>query len=535
MPPITHLGAQGPEKIILARLTGIKFVSAADQVVKTGVSLTGVDVSAVPLLRKSDFPEVLKLFLDHPASFESLQRIVVATSTYLEASGYPFLTIYLPQQDITGGAVQVVVTVGRAEDIVKVKGAKYFNERQYRAAIRQRPGEPIDTTDLQADVDWLNRNPFRHVTTIAAPGAKVGSTDLELRVDERLPLRLTAGYNNTGSLVSDEDRVFAGITWGNAFGRGDQLGYQYSASPDARTSVTHSGNYSTDLPWRHTLSVFGAYSELVGRVSAPLSLKGHNGQLGLRYAIPLRPLRPKVTQDLTLGFDFKSSDNNLLFAEFPITDNLTQIAQFTAAYDLGFTDRWGGTSLGVNLFVSPGGLTSRNHGRYFAISRAGARADYVYGQLTAQRQTRLPRGFTWSIRGVLQLSSANLLGSEQMVGGGAGSVRGYEEGEAYGDQGLFVSHEIGLPVKSVTRLFRAARWSDSLQAFAFEDFAVQASKDRLPGERRSTVLHSLGVGLRYQLRQNLSVDLSQGWQLRESGVSRSGDHARTHISVQASY
>ena len=534
-PALTHLGAQPGETVRLAQLTGIKFLGLPDQVVKTGVTVVGGDVSQVPLLQTPDFVQVLKTFLGHPVSFESLERLTVATRTYLEAIGYPFLTIYLPAQDITTGTVQVVVTAGRLDDIVKVEGAKYFSERHYRTALTQRPGQPINSAELKADLDWLNRNPFRQVTAVAEPGPRTGTTALRLRVDERLPLRLTAGYSNTGSLVSDEDRVSAGFTWGNAFGRGDQLGYQYSASPDAKTSVTHSANYSLDLPWRHTVRVSGAYSELTGRVAAPLALTGRNAQLGLRYEIPLRPLRPRVSQSLAVSFDFKASDNNLLFAAFPITDNLTHIAQFGAAYTLGFAGAGSQTELGALVFASPGGLTTHNRSRAFDLSRSGARPDYAYGQLSVRRQQALPRGFAWSARAQLQIASGNLLGSEQFAGGGSASVRGYEEGEAYGDHGALVSHELALPATSLARLLRLERVQDSLQLFAFQDAAALRSARLLPFERRTTTLHSLGAGLRWQLGRFLSVEAVHGWQLRDSGVSRSGDNARTHLSAQAAF
>lgn len=531
-----RISALPDEFVILPELKGVVLLPDASHVTSGPFrARPGIDASQVSILPPQATAAIAPEIIGRPVSYASLERIASVLRLTLEQLGYPFVSAYVPPQDITAGWVQVVVQISRAAPETRVEGAKYFSADHYRAAIRQQTGQPIDIAGLKADIDWLNRNAFGQVDVVAEPGGADGTTALKLRVNDRFPLRVFAGYNNTGSLVSDEDRVNAGFTWGNAFGRGDQLGYQYSASPDAKTSVTHSGNYSTDLPWRHTLSVSGAYSELVGRVAAPFSLAGRTSQVGLRYTIPLRPWSQTVTQALTLGFDFKTSNNNLEFAAFPITNNLTHIAQFTATWDLGFTDRWGHTSVGVDVFASPGGLTSRNHTRYFEISRAGAQPDYVYGQIAAQRLTRLPHGFTWSVRGRLQLSSANLLGSEQMAGGGSASVRGYEEGEAYGDQGLFLSHELALPAMSLLPRLRVTRWSDSLQVFAFEDFVTLTNRHLLAGERRYTDLHSVGIGLRYQLRSNVSLDLSHGWQLRDSGVSRSGEHARTHVSVQVSY
>lgn len=535
LPQITHFGAQAGEKVMLKQLTGIKFVSRQAQVVTNGVALTGTDVSQTPLLQSPDFQIVLKPFLNQPVSFESLQRITFATSTYLKATGYPFISVYLPQQDITGGAVQIVVAVSRAEDIVKVEGAKYFSEQQYRSAITQKPGEPINATQLKEDIDWLNRNPFRNVTTVAQPGAKPGTTDLKLRVTERLPLRGNFGYNNTGSLVSDEDRLTTGLAWGNAFGLGHQMSYQFSTSPDFKTSVAHSGSYAMDLPWRHSVRLTGAYSELSGRVAAPLTLNGRSWQVGLRYDLPLPKPRPNVTQNLSLGLDFKESDNNLLFATIPVTDNLTHVAQLALSYDLGITDKFGRTDFGLNAFLSPGGLTSRSRPEFYVISRAGSHPDYAYAQLSASRQTRLPLGMSWSARAQFQKSTANLLGSEQMSGGGSSSVRGYEEGEVYGDNGLLLSHELALPASSLAARFGFEKAGDSLQLFGFQDFALLWSADRLAGERRYTDLHSLGVGFRFQVRNNLSVNFAHGWQLRDSHASRAGDNSRAHLSVQASF
>lgn len=535
LPEISHFGAQAGEKVLLKKLVGIKFLGQSNQVVTNGLALTGVDVSQVPLLQSPDFQIVLKPFLNRPASFESLQRLTFATRTYLEATGYPFLTIYLPQQDITGGSVQIVVMTAALDDILKIEGARYFSEKQYRSAITQQPGEPINASQLKEDIDWLNRNPFRNVAVVAEPGGRSGTTALKLRVNERFPIRVYTGYNNTGSKVSDEDRLFAGFNWGNAFGLGHQLGYQFSTSPDFKTSTAHSGNYSIDLPWRHTIRLFGAYSELEGRVAPPLILTGRSWQVGMRYDIPLPRPTPRVTHNFNVGIDFKASDNNLVFATIPVTDNLTHVVQAVAGYDLNIADKWGSTSVGLSLTGSPGNLTDRNNDTFFNTSRTGATSSYVYGDVNLTRQQRLPKGFSWSARAQLQMSSNNLLGSEQFSGAGSGSVRGYEEGEVYGDEALFLSHELALPRFGLMDKLGWKQAGDALQLFGFEDFAILRSVDRLPGERRYTDLHSVGVGLRYQLRQNLTVNFTYGWQLRDSRVSRSGDNSRGHIYMQAGF
>src|SRR5690606_24314993 len=95
----------------------------------------------------------------------------------------------------------------------------------------------------------------------AESGREPGTTRLVLRTQERRPWQVQGGYDNTGSRATDEDRIFAGIGSGNAFGRGDQLSYRYTIDPQRERSESHSGSYLAFLPWRHAATVFAASSE----------------------------------------------------------------------------------------------------------------------------------------------------------------------------------------------------------------------------------------------------------------------------------
>lgn len=533
---IGRAGALAGEQVVLSQLKGIVFLTSPNQVQPEGVpKVKGFDVSRVPLLRAEGFDIIPRSFLNQPASQQSLSRLTVATRVWLGGRGYTYISVYLPEQDITDGVVQIVVEPSRVSGPVQVEGAKWFSSTLLSRNIRQQEGDPIDTDQLKADVDWLNRNPFRRVNALALAGPERGTTVLKLEVVDRFPMRFNTGYQNTGSTVSDEDRIFAGFTWSNALGRGDQLGYQFTASPDLDTSVAHSFNYAMDLPWRHTLRLSGLYSTLDGRVAAPLTLSGTSWQIALRYDIPLGSSWKAFDHQLSLGSDFKASDNNLLFATIPVTDNLTHIFQAIASYDASLSDKHGITTWGVILAASPGGLSDRNKGRFFDISRAGAKASYFYGRLRASRRQRLPLGFTWAPRVQIQMAGGNLLGSEQASGGGSGSVRGYEEGEVYGDNLLMFSHELILPPLPLLQNIGANKLNDALQLFVFQDIARLSNVNRLAGERNSTTLHSVGTGFRYNLQQNLTANFTYGWQLKDSGSSRSGDNSRAHIYVQTSF
>lgn len=536
VPTIIKAGAFTNEAVILKELKGVVFLP--DQsLVSTGAftASSGFDVSKVPMLQVPLFAEIAPSFIGLPASKESLERLATSVRIFLAQQGYPFSAAYLPPQDITEGHVQIVVHLAKADAGVRVEGARYFSTNLYLRAIRQQPGEIVNAVELKEDIDWLNRNPYRYTTFVAARGQQPGTTTIALRTQERFPLRVNAGYNNTGTRVSDEERLTAGFSWGNAFWQGHQMSYQYSASPDFHTTTAHSGDYAIDLPWRHSLRLLGAYSELHGKVAPPFNQTGRSWQAGLRYEIPLPRLLPGFSQRLSLGGDFKASDNNLLFGPIPVTDNLTHVIQLVAGYDAGLSDRWGRTDFGVAFTASPGGLTANNDQPFFNTSRAGAEPQYALGMLSLSRATRLPWGLTWSVRGQIQWATGNLLGSEQLGAGGSGSVRGYEEGEVFGDEGYLLRNEISLPAWKVLERLGLGAARDQFQIFGFQDYARVSNVELLPGEPRGYDLHSLGVGARYNVRENLSVNFAYGWQLVDSTQSRTGENSRAHLAVQVSY
>ena len=334
-----------------------------------------------------------------------------------------------------------------------------------------------------------------------------------------------------GRLFKDHVRLLVS-PWKNRK-TGDLVTAESFRSPERFQSFYEflwNNGYVVDLPWRHTLSFSGAYSRTNGLVAAPFALTGTSWQVAANYDLPLADLRPGFTHALQLGLDFKASDNNFTFASIPITDNLTHVAQARLTYSGRLQSALGVTSFRASLTSSPGGLTDRNETEFFNVSRSGARADYVYLRLGGSHAVPLDpikAGLSWTVRGQAQLANHNLIGSEQFGGGGAYSVRGYEEGEIYKDNGVLFSHELRLPPF-------ALRPGHTLQLYGFQDYARLWSTDPLPGERAAD-LHSVGAGVDYSFGQRVSLRAAHGWQLSKSGSSETGKSSRLHLSANLSF
>ncbi len=541
IPPEMRVSARPSETVILPALRGVRLVADPAQVgVDDPGGDVGIQLDGVTLLSEADLSGVAEAVLGQPASRESMERLRVIVRGMLTLQGHPFSVVYAPPQDVTDGVVSYVVMESSLGQ-VRVEGNRHFPEASYLSRLDLPPGAGVDAAALRAGVDRLNRNSFRNVATRVEAGAEPGTTDVIIQVQDRFPWRVFGGYNNTGTQTTTEDRLSAGVTWGNVLGLGYVGTLQWSSDLEAEHSRSLSGNLTADLPGNRSLTVFGSYSEIESVPNGGFSQEGLSWQAGITLDQPLPDLGSRYTHGLQFGADFKVSDNNLEFAlppfVIPISDNLTHVSQVRAEYRGTLSDDWGATSWGLKLTASPGGLTDRNRDAAFDGSRAGATARYAYASVDVFRETSLAAflpGASWTMRGEFQVATNNLLGSEQYSAGGSGSVRGYEQGEVVGDNGLFFSQELRLPTLHPARVLLKADLRDALTPYLFHDYARVWNVDRLPGERAFN-LHSVGVGLTYQFTGHANLRAAYGWQLRDSGSSDTGDNTRLHLAANVSF
>lgn len=531
-PPAGEVPAPADETVLVEALRGLIFVTSADQVQsRPEIPVDGIDASRVPLLAAPEARVILEKYLGQPVSMAALNRLVIDLYKYYALTDTPFVFISLPEQDITAGVVQLEVTEGRVGEI-RIEGARYFSENIYRSAMRTTPGEPIRKSVLTQDTEWINRNPFRAGDFFLGPGRETGASDLIFRVNERLPLRVYGSYNNAGTKTTGKNRLETGFNWGNAFGLGHQLNYQFTTNTEFEDYAAHSGSYLIPLPWRDVLTLSGVYSRIHSRLPDPFNQDGRSSQFSLQYDSDL-PAWGRYQHGLAGLFDSKISDNNMEFSDIPVTDNKFHILQWSLIYNGRLPDALGQTAFTGRLTYSPGDLTHRNQDKYFALSRAMAEADYTYGNLQLTRSLLLPAGFGLSVSATAQLADGNLLGNEQVVFSGSRGVRGYEENDVCADTGYILKAELLLPEFSFYRLVRQGlKPVDLFRPYLFADYGAAGNVDLLPEEDPATILKSAGLGCRYNVDRYFSLEFGYGWQLkaREGRDRGSGGHVSAMLS-----
>jgi hemolysin activation/secretion protein len=521
--------------VVASRLAGLRFVSSAREVQANGFKgVQAIDPGDVKFAAQPDFAPVVQPFLGQPVTLVSLDKLTSAVVAYYRRHDRPIVNVFAPQQNITNGYVQIVVAEGHVGDVT-AKGATWFSNDDLRSDLRLRAGDPISGQVLRDDLDWMNRNPFHQSDVVFGPGDSPGLTDITLKTADRFPVRFFAGYDDAGNQFTGDYRYFTGFNYGDLFGLGQQISYQFSTAEDTNEFTAHSGSWIIPLPWRHILTIYGDYGQSSANVPGTAGLfhsSGVSWQTSLRYEVPLRA-PTNMTHSLIAGFDFKESNNNLAFGGVPVAlgAETADTAQFVVGYQAAYTDPYGSTSGSIMAFLSPGDLTSADSTAAYQSQRFAAKPAYEYGQLTLQRTTTLPWDFTWTERGQLQISDQNLLPSEQIGLGGYDTVRGYDEREATGDSGFYVSSELATPPISLGNLVGLAQATDRCQFLGFVDYGGTTLHNPGPADTNpNTNLLGIGPGVRYDITPYVSFRFDYGFQLIKTGFDSRYD-SRGHIGL----
>jgi hemolysin activation/secretion protein len=515
--PDLHGWAPDDSPVILDRLVQLTVAGreSGSRTVETGgVTLQGMSVAALDELARE-----LAGWIGRPLTEAGLDRLTEVILRHHEDHDRPMTDVWVPPQAGEGGRLNLEVAEGRI-GAVELTTLTRFNEEVVRKGLHLREGDLLTGTALQADLDWLSRNPFRRAELFVAPGDGV-TADLIVQVDEQRPWRVYAGYDNTGAESVGEHRWFTGFNLGNAFGLDHVLGYQFTTGETLDALQAHSMTWEIPLHrLQHFVRLTGAWAEASAvdtQAGLAVNSDGTSWLAGALYGRPL-PRFGSWRQEIRGGFEFKRADNFVLFGETSLPRTAVDVVQFRAEWQAK-GPLWGGAAdLRADLVASPGGMTARNDRAEFEAFRPGADPSYAYGRVEGSWLRPLPKSWSWRTQATAQLASGALLPTEQLGLGGSATVRGYDERILLADSGYAISTELRTPAWS------PGREGVLLQGLLFLDHGRGWREDE-----GSQTLTSVGIGTRIALGTFGTARLDVGWGLRD------GDGAKVHGGVMFSF
>jgi len=460
---------QPPKRVIVPLGTAEDLPVAVTTVQLVGELPAGVGV-----------PEVSAL-LQEPRSItrmSGLRELALRIEQLVQAKGYPFFYVLLPDQEIFNGRVRLLAVNGKIDRVVQIEGAnrRVSDDRlqDYFRDLIQSGG--FKRADFERTMLMINELPATNARLILGPGSAPGLIDAKLNVDQGPLMRWSVNFNNHGAESTGRERLTTNLKLNDISGIGDRLSVTVSkTSRDLTAGV---------LEYRVPLGISGLSAQVTALRSGfgvdaglnSLGIKGNtrSNEIALSYPLVLR-----FDRRLTIeGSSIRRSSEN----EIEMLDPMRKSIQVQRLGLRGSTsDPWGGTT-SARLVLSSGQVSPL--AGYFDLSPRSFRL------LTfdVSRSQSLTPTTTLQLSVSGQRTTDILDGSEQMSFGGASAVRGYGGATLFADQGNLyraeLTHILSPDLAGLGRL----------RAFVFYDRGV-AFLDPVVGARNTIAGAGLGVSL----------------------------------------
>jgi hemolysin activation/secretion protein len=446
-----------------------------------------------------DLGGLLHAYENRAITVTDLRKLASGITLRYRKKGFVTSFAYLPPQKVQDGAVRIRIVEGKTGDF-HVTGSRYFRKKKILSYLDMKKGQVLRYEDLRRNLVRLNQNPDRTVRAVLSQGKELGTTDVLLNVEDRLPLHAGFTYDNQGNERSGKERFGFTIRHNNFSGGDDILLGGFIFGKDFGAVLAQ---YGVPSPLFHSKFIGGFRH---AQVSPKKDLKpfGVNGVSQAYFAKLERTLFDKYfakvnfSGDLSLGLEFKESRTKVLSGTF----SRERLRLFHIGSSFRELDRWGETLLGNEFSFGVNGFGAR----VYSASRSTHRAvepDFFRYRLSLTRSQRMFWQTHSRLRMEYQYSPDSLPFQEAFSLGGASSVRGYPEGDYLADTAFLVNFEYFIPA-----FFFPADWQflyseiplrNQIELVAFIDEGFGRMRDPLPHAARQRNLLGVGGGFRVKL------------------------------------
>jgi len=437
------------DRILVESLDAVVFVDNDSKIATDASidSLEGIhydfeDLDA--LVFKSQIRDIVSQQLGRPITLRRINELSRDIIKQYRKCKLPIVDVVIPEQRITSGTLHIVVIESHVGS-VRIKPGCYFDCDDVSQWIQcTMPDQRIYEPWIEDDLLWMNQNPYHRVSVDFDKGTDPGTTDIIYSIKDVRPIRGYVGADDTGVASLNFGRFNTGLMYGNLFGRGGILSYQYTADQTFSTLNAHAVSYNQPLNRLYSINAYGSWAGVTPAIGNGLNQNGESWQTGGEIVRHLDRSR-NLTRNLNFGYDFKSTNNNLEFSGSTVSNSNADLFQLRMGFEQSHRQDVGDYSFTrANLFVGPGGGTTDAHSTdAFETVRPGSSPDYVYGRLIHEESVLVCPEWQLVARGSGQVASERLLFSETLGLGGFDTIRGYDQRSYNADNGWTGSVEYG--------------------------------------------------------------------------------------------
>jgi hemolysin activation/secretion protein len=448
-------------------------------------------------------------------SFEELVALRSAITNLYTRNGYITSGAFLPNnQDLSNGVVQIQVVEGELETI-QIEGLNRLNTDYVRSRLQLAGQTPLNQQRLERTLQLLQVDPLlEQVNAELTAGSAPGRSILRVKLDEASPLNASIGTDNHQPSSIGSAQLSVAASYANLLGWGDRFTAQYG-----RTEGLNLYNISYSVPVNPqdgslTLRYNTNDSRIIEDAVQDLDIRSDAETWSLEFR---QPLSRSVTQEfaLGLGLDLRQSQTYIL-GDRPFSFSVGAEDGKSRVTALRFFQDWvnrGRTQVLAARSQFSVGLDALDA----TVNDIGTDARFIKWLGQFQWVQQLPNRTLVLARLNAQLTPDSLLSLERIGLGGQDTIRGYSQNQVVTDNALWGSLEVRFPLPQT---------SNRLTLISFLD-AGHAWNNKLPDPQDDFLL-GIGVGLRWQALQNLTLGIdyglplidiaSQGDSLQDNGI-----------------
>jgi hemolysin activation/secretion protein len=451
----------------------------------------------------SELAAVLTEYLNRKLSPAELVQVRNLVADYYVSKGYINSGAGILIEDnrslnLEGADLNIRVIEGKLTDIT-VTGSKRLS-RYLKDRLKQ--SGAFNFNRLSKELLFLQNDPVNaEISGKLEPANQVdiNTAALNVRVKPAQPYQVGVfvdNYRNPGVGTIERGVEFTAL---NPSTFGDRLNLIFI---NTNGSNLVSANYVLPVTKQNTTLRFAYLYGQNAILEQPFDLLDINSNaqvysVGIRHPL-VRKATPKTRSEfaLSLNFDHIESNDQLLGFDFPISRGANNIGQIRLnvlrfAQTFEYRDFSQAAVIRSQFSFGLGGITGPefNNGQFVAW-----RGDALWSH-------HLPLNLRMIAKAGVQVANRPLVGVEQFSIGGISTVRGYRQDVALGDNGVFGSTELRIP------LFQGKTSTLSLSPFFDVGYAWE---DQSEFSSPSELLVSTGLSLQYDFSERLSANLTWG-------------------------
>jgi hemolysin activation/secretion protein len=477
-------------------------------------------VEGAKRLKNLEVEEAVYPFLGPSRTPEDVEQARAALEKVYHDKGYQTVSVAVPQQDPRRGVIRLEVIEGKVGRL-RVNGARFFLPSKIKSeAASLAEGSVPDLNRVSKDIVGLNRLGDRRVTPVLRSGVVAGTVDIDLNVEDKLPLHGSLELNNRYSSNTTELRLNGGLSYSNLFQLGHTAGVNFQVAPEnTDDALVFSGYYLARVSDGVSLMVQGTKQNSDISTLGGAAVGGRGEILGLRALYDL-PSTQKFYQNFSLGIDYKNFSEEIVIGKDTISSPI-EYYPISANYGVSLLDEKSFTEFNGSLNFHLRGMGSKSTDYENKRHNADGSYAFIRSDLAHTHDLWAGTQIYGKIQG--QLSSQPLINGEQIAGGGLGTVRGYLEATALGDNGIFGTVEFRSP-SLIGKAGKAGTPSPTEWRFhAFADGGLLDMYDPLPSQQSRFNFASVGVGTRIKVLNHYNGSLDAALPVIDQTDTLEGD------------